>query len=150
MQMLHSMQQIILKKLCFCCKTYKCLWVINKFNQIDVTNAVNGDPVSAYGGILGLNSLLEENVANEIVKSFFEIVVAPKFSNKALGVLQKKKNLRIIQATYSTHNQLHYRSVSGGILAQSQNFDEKYELKPNIPPYADTGSPLTELLKASI
>ena len=99
-------------------------------NQIDAfTNAVNGDPVSAYGGILGFNSLLEENVANEIVKSFFEIVVAPKFSRKTLEILQKKKNLRIIQATYSVNNKLHYRSISGGLLAQSQNFDEKYELK---------------------
>ena len=43
--------------------------------------------------------------------------------------MQKKKNLRIIQATHSTHNQLHYRSISGGLLAQSQNFNEKYELK---------------------
>ena len=53
-------------------------------------NAVNGDPISAYGGILGFNSLLQENVANEIIKSFFEIVVAPKFSSKALEILRKR------------------------------------------------------------
>ena len=99
-------------------------------NQLEAfNNAVNGDPISAYGGILGFNSLLQENVANEIIKSFFEIVVAPKFSSKALGILRKRKNLRIIQAMYSPIDQLHYRSISGGLLAQSQNLDEKYELK---------------------
>tara|TARA_B100000941_G_scaffold56062_1_gene36433 strand:- start:3783 stop:5282 length:1500 start_codon:yes stop_codon:yes gene_type:complete len=100
------------------------------FNQLNAfKDAVSGDPVSAYGGILGFNSLLEEEVSCEIVKSYFEIVIAPEFSIKALEILKKRKNLRILQATYSAPNQLYYRSISGGMLAQSQNLDEKYDLK---------------------
>ena len=92
-------------------------------------DAVKGDPVSAYGGILGFNSLLKEEVSKEIIKSFFEIVIAPDFSNQSLEILKKRKNLRILQAKYSPSNQLYYRSISGGLLAQSQNLDEKYDLK---------------------
>ena len=92
-------------------------------------DAVKGDSVSAYGGILGFNSLLEEEVSKEIIKSFFEIVIAPKFSHQALEILKKRKNLRILKAKYSPSSQLYYRSISGGLLAQSQNLDEKYDLK---------------------
>ena len=99
-------------------------------NQLRAFNdAVKGDPVSAYGGILGFNSLLEEDVAKEIIKSFFEIVIAPNFSHQALEILKKRKNLRILKAKYSPSNQLYYRSISGGLLAQSQNLDDKYDLK---------------------
>ena len=99
-------------------------------NQLKAFNdAIKGDPVSAYGGILGFNSLLNEDVAKEVIKSFFEIIIAPNFSHQALEILKKRKNLRILQAKYSPSSQLHFRSISGGLLAQSQNFDEKYDLK---------------------
>ena len=65
--------------------------------QIDAfKEAIQGDPVSAYGGILGLNSDVKENVAKEIVKNFFEIIIAPKYDKDALNILKSKKNLRII------------------------------------------------------
>lgn len=99
-------------------------------NQLKAFNdAVKGDPVSAYGGVLGFNSILEEEVAKEIIKSFFEIVIAPNFSHQAIEILKKRKNLRILQAKYFPSNQLYYRTISGGLLAQSQNLDEKYDLK---------------------
>ncbi len=106
-----------------------CGFSINSNQFKAFKDAIKGDPVSAYGGILGFNSTLKKDVAKEITKSFFEIVIAPNFTYQALEILKKRKNLRIIEAKYSPSNQLYYRSISGGLLAQSQNLDEKYDLK---------------------
>ena len=106
--------------------------------QIDAfKEAIQGDPVSAYGGILGLNSDVKENVAKEIVKNFFEIIIAPKYDKDALNILKSKKNLRIIESSFKIPHNYSLRSISGGYLAQSQNINEDYELnivsekKPN-------------------
>ena len=55
-------------------------------------DAIKGDPVSAYGGILGFNSLLNEDVAKEVIKSFFEIIIAPNLVTKPLEILKKEKS----------------------------------------------------------
>ena len=54
-------------------------------------DAVKGDSVSAYGGILGFNSLLEEEVSKEIIKAFLRYYCS-KFSHQALEILKKEKS----------------------------------------------------------
>ena len=57
--------------------------------------ALAGDPVSAFGGILITNTTINKEVAEEINKIFFEVIIAPAYDADALEVLQQKKN-RII------------------------------------------------------
>ncbi len=98
-------------------------------NQVDAFKAaLDGDPISAYGGIIGFNTMVKEEAAKEIVKNFFEIIIAPKFDKKSLLILKSKKNLRIIEAKFKNDEGLLFRSISGGILAQSHNIDEDYDL----------------------
>jgi phosphoribosylaminoimidazolecarboxamide formyltransferase / IMP cyclohydrolase len=80
--------------------------------------AIQSDPVSAYGGIIGANRELDAECARQIEPMFLEIVVAPSFSAEALDILQKKKNLRLVTAGAALPD-MEFRSAAGGILAQS-------------------------------
>jgi len=97
--------------------------------------ALSGDPVSAYGGIVAVNRELTGETAEEIGKTFYEIVIAPAFSEEALTILQKKKNLRLLQldqrAAIGCATALEYRRVSGGFLAQEADayLDDAIELQ---------------------
>lgn len=59
--------------------------------------ALSSDPLSAYGGVLAVNSVMDPATAREIGKRFYEIVIARDFRKDALLELKKKKNLRIIK-----------------------------------------------------
>ena len=59
--------------------------------------AYNSDPVSIYGGIVAVNTEVDKKTAEEMVKIFLEIVIAPSFSKDALDVLMTKKNLRLLE-----------------------------------------------------
>ena len=97
--------------------------------------ALSGDPVSAYGGIVAVNRELTGEAAEEIGKTFYEIVIAPAFSEEALTILQKKKDLRILQLDEKTAagyaSALEYRCVSGGFLVQQPDayLDDAIELQ---------------------
>ncbi|MCX7015297.1 MAG: bifunctional phosphoribosylaminoimidazolecarboxamide formyltransferase/IMP cyclohydrolase, partial [Candidatus Sumerlaeota bacterium] len=78
------------------------------------------DPVSAFGGIVGLNRPLDGALAEEVGKLFLEVVIAPSFTPEAIAVFEKKKNLRLLEAGPLTPRKrgLAYKSVSGGMLVQ--------------------------------
>ena len=59
-------------------------------------NAQASDPISAFGGIVACNYKISKKIALEINKTFFEVVLAKGFEKKALNILKKKKNMRII------------------------------------------------------
>ena len=59
--------------------------------------AYEADPVSIYGGIVAANATIDGQTAQEMVKTFLEIVIAPAFTDEALEILKTKKNLRILQ-----------------------------------------------------
>jgi phosphoribosylaminoimidazolecarboxamide formyltransferase/IMP cyclohydrolase len=80
--------------------------------------ALESDPVSAYGGVIGLNRLVDEETAGEIAKTFVEAIAAPEYSQEALAILTARKNLRLIRV--SPHaDRLVVKSISGGFLAQT-------------------------------
>lgn len=79
------------------------------------------DPVSAFGGIIALNGEATVDVANEISKTFTEVIIAPSFSTEACEVFAAKKNLRFIQADPPSDDSLHVRSVNGGLLVQQRD-----------------------------
>jgi phosphoribosylaminoimidazolecarboxamide formyltransferase/IMP cyclohydrolase len=80
--------------------------------------AIESDPVSAFGGIIGTNLEFDEDCARIVESMFLEVIVAPSFSNDARAILAKKKNLRLIVAPPLTTT-TEYRSAAGGILEQS-------------------------------
>jgi phosphoribosylaminoimidazolecarboxamide formyltransferase/IMP cyclohydrolase len=97
--------------------------------------ALSGDPMSAFGGIVALNRELTGEAAQEIAKTFYEIIIAPAFAEEALAVLQKKRDLRILRlhprAAIGCATALEYRRVPGGFLAQEPDayLDDAIELK---------------------
>lgn len=91
------------------------------------------DPVSYFGGIVGFNRRVEADTAGRLVKPFLECIIAPDFSNEALEILKKKKNLRIVtlKAEYRS-DPLRIKSVAGGFLVQSQDSDQGELLEPAV------------------
>lgn len=85
------------------------------------------DPLSAFGGIIGLNEVVDAATAEEINTTFMEAVVAPGYEPEALEILKKKKNLRIMEAkTWKKRrkfnpNRLDIKKVVGGIILQESN-----------------------------
>jgi phosphoribosylaminoimidazolecarboxamide formyltransferase/IMP cyclohydrolase len=95
------------------------------------TLARAGDPVSAFGSVIGFNADVDEVTAAEVVTTFVEAVVAPGFSGAALDILKEKKNLRLltvpvdgeISGTYASRGFMDrdIRWVDGGLLLQERD-----------------------------
>ncbi|PIA34464.1 hypothetical protein AQUCO_03700019v1 [Aquilegia coerulea] len=94
--------------------------------------AVKADPVSAFGGIVAFNVEVDEDLAKDIrefrspvdgdTRMFYEIVVAPKYSQKGLEVLRgKSKTLRILEASKNKKGKVSLRQVGGGWLVQDSD-----------------------------
>ena len=88
--------------------------------------AYQGDPLSAYGSIIGINRRVEEKLAGLINETpFVEAIVAPSFSKKALSILKEKKNRRLLQVGDLRIQDRHIKDikkVSGGFLLQDRDF----------------------------
>src|SRR5262249_28655288 len=80
--------------------------------------ALECDPVSAFGGVIGLNRAVDEETARAMVQTFIEAIAAPGYSADALGILAGKKNLRLMRVTPGP-GQMVVKSISGGYLAQT-------------------------------
>jgi phosphoribosylaminoimidazolecarboxamide formyltransferase/IMP cyclohydrolase len=80
--------------------------------------AFEADPVSAYGGVIGINREIDEETAREIAKTFIEAIAAPGYSAEALAVLAARKNLRLMRVAAGVEP-LVVKSISGGYLAQT-------------------------------
>ncbi len=80
--------------------------------------ALECDPVSAYGGVVGINREIDEAAAGEIAKLFVEAIAAPAYSEPALAILSSKKNLRLMRIAPGL-DRLVIQSISGGYLAQT-------------------------------
>ena len=94
-----------------------------KSNPIDCYNsALACDPVSAFGGIVSCNFKIKKNLAVELNKLFLEVIVGNGFDNDALKILKTKKNLRLIDATnYSINEITKFASSNEAILVQSED-----------------------------
>ncbi len=80
--------------------------------------AYEADPVSAFGGVLAFNGVVDEETATEIAKTFIEAIAAPGYKPEALAILQGKKNLRLLEVG-ATPVEPVIKSISGGILTQT-------------------------------
>jgi len=83
--------------------------------------ALEADPVSAFGGIIVTNQPVDESLATEIGKLFFEVLMAPEFTPGALTHLKEKKNRILLQLNKPHPQNLQYRTILNGVLAQDRD-----------------------------
>ncbi|MFF2107292.1 bifunctional phosphoribosylaminoimidazolecarboxamide formyltransferase/IMP cyclohydrolase PurH [Rhodococcus sp. ACS1] len=79
------------------------------------------DPVSAYGGVIAANREITVEMAEQVADIFTEVIIAPSYADGALGVLQRKKNVRVLLAKAPTATGIELRPVSGGALLQERD-----------------------------
>ena len=84
-------------------------------------DALAGDPVSAFGGILVTNTPIDMETANEINKLFFEIIISPSYEKNVLDILKLKKNRIILQFNFSGLPKHQYRTILNGVLEQEKD-----------------------------
>lgn len=94
--------------------------------------AFEGDPQAAYGGIIAVNRTLDDATAEEIVRMYFEAVIAPEFSPAAVQILSRKKQIRLLSlrggessrtqnVTWIPYHGLDFKRIDGGFLVQTRN-----------------------------
>src|SRR5262249_1367944 len=79
------------------------------------------DPVSAFGGVLAFNRIVDASTAEEVAKLFVECIAAPGFDEKALALFAAKKNLRLLELPpggLDPERELQQKRVLGGMLVQ--------------------------------
>jgi phosphoribosylaminoimidazolecarboxamide formyltransferase / IMP cyclohydrolase len=95
-------------------------------------DALAGDPVSAFGGILITNKRLDRETAEEVDKLFFEVIIAPAYDEDALEVLKRKKNRIILVRRDTALPGVQFRSMLNGVIEQDR--DTKSESRQDMKP----------------
>jgi len=113
-------------------------------------DALAGDPISAFGGILITNGEVDEATAEEINKIFFEAIIAPSFEEKALEVLMQKKNRIILKIKEFDLPGKQFRSLLNGVVVQNRDkvTESSQDLKPSTK-RKPTETEITDLLFAN-
>jgi phosphoribosylaminoimidazolecarboxamide formyltransferase / IMP cyclohydrolase len=107
--------------------------VASRDNHLDAwKDALACDPVSAYGGVIVTNTRVDDMVAAEIDKVFFEIIIAPDYTENAFTILKHKKNRIILRRKGSERNNFSFRSLLNGVLWQERDnsTETALEMKP--------------------
>ena len=81
--------------------------------------AFEADSKSAFGGIVAMNRECDKETAEAMAPIFFEVIMAPSFSQEALAILETKKNIRLIEVPAVTVPEWQLKKVSGGLLVQT-------------------------------
>ncbi len=84
-------------------------------------DALAGDPVSAFGGVLICNREVDVPTAEEINKLFFEVILAPSYASEALDILKSKKNRIILRLKESPRSTVQMRSLLNGVAVQQRD-----------------------------
>jgi phosphoribosylaminoimidazolecarboxamide formyltransferase/IMP cyclohydrolase len=90
-------------------------------------DALACDPVSAFGGIISTNQVIDTETAEEINKLFFEIVIAEGYENNALELLKSKKNRIILQKNLFAFSDRQFKSILNGVLEQEKDLKTEEE-----------------------
>jgi len=85
--------------------------------------ALDCDPVSAFGGVIGVNRPVDAAAAEQMAKLFLEVIAAPSFEKGALEKFAAKKNLRLVEITNSPQKWV-LKNVSGGMLVQDADLHQ--------------------------
>jgi phosphoribosylaminoimidazolecarboxamide formyltransferase/IMP cyclohydrolase len=95
-------------------------------------SALSSDPISAFGGIVCFNGEVDEKLASEITKTFYEVIIAKGFNKKSLEIFEKKKNLRLISLeNFKVQAKFSYTFLGDNFLIQDKDQIEinKKEIK---------------------
>ena len=85
-------------------------------------NALICDPVSAFGGVVAINSTISRKLALELNKIFFEVIISRGFKKDALKILKKRKNIRLIDCSkFNLTSKKHYLFLGNSFLVQDSN-----------------------------
>ena len=106
--------------------------------------ALAGDPVSAFGGVLVTNAVIDAVTAEEINKLFFEVIIAPGYEPAALDIFYQKKNRIVLVQKKAPEATIQFRSLLNGVLMQ-----EKAEELKQITEKAVTPEEIEDLLFAN-
>ena len=98
------------------------------------------DPISAFGGVVAINSTISKKLALELNKIFFEVIISKSYRKDVLKILKKRKNIRLIDCSkFNPKNEKHYLFLDNSFLAQDSNnifLDKKLKIvtrkKPTI------------------
>lgn len=113
-------------------------------------DALAGDPVSAFGGVLISNKEIDVATANEIHKLFCEVVIAPSFAADALEILQGKKNRILLKIHDIEMPSTNVRSCLNGVLVQDRNtITDTAEGLKNVTHIVPTSNEVADLIFAS-
>jgi len=114
-------------------------------------DALAGDPVSAYGGVIITNKEIDKETAEEINKLFFEVITAPGYEPEALELLKSKKNRIILRKKECSLPGTTFRSMLNGVIEQSKDMktETSADLKP-VTRLSPSTSEVTDLLFANI
>jgi phosphoribosylaminoimidazolecarboxamide formyltransferase/IMP cyclohydrolase len=83
--------------------------------------AFEADPVSAFGGVLATNKVVDAPAAEELHKLFFEILSAPDFTEEALEILEKKKNRILLKKKKNLDSKKQFKSILNGVIEQDRD-----------------------------
>ena len=92
-------------------------------NQIkSFENAIMCDPISAFGGVVAINSIIKKKLALVLNKTFFEVIISRGFEKNALKILKKRKNIRLINCNkFNLTNEKHYLFLGNVFLSQDSD-----------------------------
>ena len=106
-------------------------------------DALAGDPVSAFGGVLITNESVDKATAEEINKIFFEVIIAPDYDMDALQILEQKKNRIILVRKDVALPKKQIRSLLNGVLVQDRDLD--IETRDNLKQVTDKAATDAEI-----
>ena len=92
-------------------------------NQIkSFENALACDPISSFGGVVAINSIITKKLATELNKNFFEVIVSRGFKKDAFKILKKRKSIRLVNCDkFNSKNKKHYLFLENAFLSQDSN-----------------------------
>ncbi len=112
--------------------------------------ALAGDPVSAYGGVLITNAVIDKEAAEEINKIFFEVIIAPDYDVDALEILGQKKNRIVLVRKEAKLPKKQFRSLLNGVLMQDKDLDIETEADlKTVTEKVPTGQEIEDMLFAN-
>ncbi|MBM7229696.1 MULTISPECIES: bifunctional phosphoribosylaminoimidazolecarboxamide formyltransferase/IMP cyclohydrolase [Dietzia] len=79
------------------------------------------DPVSAFGGVIAANREVSVEMAEQVAEIFTEVIIAPSYADGAVEILQRKKNIRILEAQPPVGEEIERKQISGGVLVQQRD-----------------------------
>ena len=92
-------------------------------NQIkSFQNALACDPISSFGGVVAINSIITKKLATELNKIFFEVIVSRGFKKDAFKILKKRKSIRLVNCDkFNSKNKEHFLFLENAFLSQDSN-----------------------------